>query len=147
MRSNISAVLSTGTLPWVTDRFGNPIGKPENLQNFDSRNPHPDAELADPKAHAATCLIPSNALTPGMRTREHTENVLHLTSTQHTSMHHGEHLKIFMERRNRVYAILLYRFLPSAHLCSCSALLFTRPSSFLTRLPTLQGLAISKQPM
>jgi hypothetical protein len=90
MRSNISAVLSTGTLPWVTDKFGNPIAKPENLHNFNGRNPHPDAELADPKAHASTCLIPPNALTPGIRRKgEHTESVLHSTSREH-SMHHVE---------------------------------------------------------
>jgi hypothetical protein len=67
MRSNISAVISTGTLPWTTDRFGNPVAKPENLHGFTGRNRHPDAELADPNANAVTCAIPPNAITPGMK--------------------------------------------------------------------------------
>jgi len=69
MRSNISSVQTTGTLPWTFDRFGNPTPKIEH-NPLHGRNPHPDAELAPARAHAATCLIPPNAITPGLSNQQ-----------------------------------------------------------------------------
>jgi hypothetical protein len=137
MRSNISAVISTGTLPWITDRFGNPVAKPEHLHGFTGRNRHPDAELADPNANAVTCAIPPNAITPGMKKKRRKVGlILHSKSTQylytHTRMHEKSctcactfmHSRVFMFFPSHTSASLLnpiFRSLLSSSLTSSLA--------------------------